>query len=158
MSFTLLLQRIFYPCITILFFVIGCTGETSDPGDNGADSGTAECHPELPPPSHPCLEGQCGNDLGVGQPCTQGTGECSDYATGQAVFCTIDFSETDLWFCTRPCVFDADCGSGAICDGDPDDPQSGKGCVPTDCADWEAPHIDGGQGQVGQSDAGGEPN
>jgi hypothetical protein len=149
-----LIPTLLLPCISALFFALGCPGETPDSMNNGEDGGISECHPELPPPSHPCLEGQCGNEIGVGQPCTQGSGECSDYATGQAVFCTVDFSETDLWFCTRPCVFDADCGSGAVCDGDPDDPQAGKGCVPSHCIDWEDPLWDGGQGQEGQSDAG----
>jgi hypothetical protein len=100
------------------------------PGAGPVDAGP-ECSPNLPPPSDPCLADQCGNELGVGQPCTEGGGECNDLATAQ--LCTVDFAETDLHFCTRACVVDEDCGEGARCAIDPDSPESGAGCFPTVC-------------------------
>jgi hypothetical protein len=116
------------------------------PGDSGP-----ECHPNLPEPSDVCLEGQCGNAIGVGQPCTPGGGECSDWDFTQAFLCTADFSDTNLWFCTRACVADDQCGDGASCAIDPDDPGAGSGCVPDSCSD--GPPADAGVDDAG-ADAG----
>jgi len=96
------------------------------------------CSSNVPPPNDPCLP-ECGNELGVGQPCTKGGAECSDFnLLTQAAMCTVDFSNTtELSFCTRPCSQDADCGTGAICREDPGDPAASKGCVPESCVDEE---------------------
>lgn len=90
------------------------------------------CDEGLPPPSDPCLP-RCGNSRNVGQPCTKGGGECGSFAADRAWACTVDFSDTHLAFCTRPCVDDSDCGEGAVCTGDPDKPGSDRGCVPAMC-------------------------
>ena len=105
-------------------------GAPSPPGD---DDTPVDACPELPEPSAPCIP-ECGNELAVGQPCTQGGGECSGNEWPMAMFCTGDFNDqTDLVYCTRPCVVDEDCGSEAICTGDPEDPEAGMGCLPLSC-------------------------
>lgn len=79
-----------------------------------------------------------GNELGVGRHCTKGGGECS--ANGAPFFfCTVDFDQTapDA-FCTGSCAKDADCGTGAYCNG-----QGGQmGCVPASCGG--TPSVDAG--------------
>lgn len=103
---------------------------TTDEGDEDP------CSSNLPPSSAACLEGQCGNAIGVGQQCTGGGGECSDWSIdGEAWLCTADADDTPMWFCTRPCGSADDCGDGAVCQGDPEDPGGPKGCVPNACAD-----------------------
>jgi len=53
---------------------------------------------------------------------------------GFGVVCTVDFEEdAELAFCTKPCFTDLACGEGLTCDGDPDDPGLGNGCVPDAC-------------------------
>jgi hypothetical protein len=92
------------------------------------------CDENLPPPSDPCIPA-CGNSVNVGQPCTKGGGECGSFDPSRAWACTVDFVDTTaLAFCTRPCVDDTDCGEGAVCLGDPDNPSSDKGCVPVSCS------------------------
>ena len=139
---------------------------SSTTGDGGPDAGVEDagpvCSPNLPPASDPCLEGQCGNEKGVGQPCSQGGGECSDLGSGNAILCTVDFADTDLHFCTRPCVVDEDCGAGAVCARDPDDAAGGAGCLPASCytpppdagAPADAGDVDGGAVDGGAVDAG----
>ena len=119
-----------------------CDDDMSAPA---ADAASTCLHPQpdlLPPPSKPCLAG-CGNELGVGQPCTKGGFECSDLGLGNAIFCTVDQATTDLAFCTRPCVVDEQCGRNAYCAGDPSDPGAGRGCFPA--APWRrTPPADAG--------------
>jgi hypothetical protein len=113
-----------------------CSGAAA-PDAGPPDAGEAPmCNPNLPPPSAPCLEGQCGNALGVGQPCTAGGNECADLPFGtHASFCTVDFEDTDLWYCTKACTEDSQCGEGAVCTVDPDVPGSASGCLPASCRD-----------------------
>ena len=93
-----------------LLVVAACAQPAVEPP---ADAGSLNClneYPEdIPPPSKPCLAG-CGNELGVGQPCTKGSGECSGFQLGEAIFCTVDFEDTDYEFCTLACVRDEQCG------------------------------------------------
>jgi hypothetical protein len=86
----------------------------------------------LPAPSDACLAG-CGNELGVGQPCSKNAGECSELGIGNAIFCTADVDDGDLKFCTRPCVKDEQCGTNARCAVDPVNPGRGSGCFPKSC-------------------------
>jgi hypothetical protein len=139
--------------LVALLLACACTtgGTPSDAGgpvDAGDDD---ECSPNLPPPSDPCLAGQCGNAFGVGQPCTTGGNECADMGVGNAIFCTADYDDGDLQFCTKPCVLDSQCGEGAYCGIDPADPGRGAGCIPLSCKDDE---TDGGVGDAGEVDAG----
>lgn len=141
-----------------LLLALGCAGQPSSE-DAGFDAGAVEqdsgldaglCPPNLPPPSDPCLT-VCGNERKVGQSCTKGGGECGEFDLINAWLCTADHGETGLQFCTRPCVDDSDCGSGALCRGDPSDPDgSNRGCVPTACIGDE--DLDGGQ-DAGMIDA-----
>ena len=140
--------------VNLVVVVLGLGACTPSAAVDGgmADAGPAiECHPNLPEPSHPCLAGQCGNALGVGQPCTPGGGECGDFAvladgSVGALFCTADFNPTDLWYCTKPCGRDEDCGEGPYnCTNDEDDPGSSSGCFVTACYDAEG--EDGGLGE-----------
>lgn len=94
-----------------------------------------DCSSGLPEANDPCLP-KCGNAIGVGQPCSAGGGECNEFIGSGAGICTVDFvPDADLHMCTRPCADDADCGGDAVCQGDPADPDSDKGCVPVSCAD-----------------------
>lgn len=122
--------------------------DAGQPADAGVDDA---CSPNLPPPSDPCLADQCGNAFGVGQPCTAGGNECADMGVGNAIFCTADYDDGDLQFCTKPCVLDSQCGEGAYCGIDPADPGRGAGCIPLSCKGDEP---DGGQLDAGDVDAG----
>jgi len=132
-----MMPRAFFPILFVgaALLLAGCP--SADPAATD-DAGETLCDPALPPASAPCLEGQCGNpEFGVGQPCTPGGGECSDLPG--FMLCTADFNDTDLWFCTKPCSMSGDwqaqCGSDAVCSGDPEDPAAGSGCMPASCAD-----------------------
>jgi hypothetical protein len=121
----------------------GADDDSSSDDDVGSDDGAGPsdgCPEGLPPPADPCLAG-CGNEIGVGQPCTEDGGECfhwfQDGGADYAWLCTADASDTSMTFCTKPCVLDADCGSAAICTGDPEHPDSGRGCFPLAC--WNGP-------------------
>lgn len=116
--------------------------ETTTPDATAADTPVADTtktpdaapdEKKCPTPSHPCLPG-CGNNLGVGQHCTRGGGECN--TNKRAILCTGDFNKTtELVYCVRPCVKDEDCGDGAVCTRDPKDPKGGAGCIPASCVD-----------------------
>ncbi len=111
-----------------------CT-ENADCPDRGfcLEETCHACDENLPPPNDPCLP-KCGNSIGVGMPCTLQGGECNNNGI-HALFCTIDHvADADLAMCTGPCVDDTDCGEDAVCQGDPADPDSPKGCVPAACA------------------------
>lgn len=132
--------------LTLLLFWLfwgGCGGD--DDGSGAADSGTSVrtdtggivCDPAMQPaPNDDCIPDVCGNEKGVGMTCTAGGGECNDNGFTNAFLCVHDHDPTaTLNICTRPCVVDEDCGADARCTGDPDDPDSAKGCVPGPCAD-----------------------
>ena len=86
----------------------------------------------------PCvMPGDPGNDRKVGKYSTVNGGECVNLGLGNAYACTVDHDPTADAFCTKACVQDSQCGTGAVCVGDPD-PDGGmnaglKGCVPTQC-------------------------
>ena len=117
----------------------GAAGEGEGEGAAGEGEGEGAfvpdpACPDVPAPNNACLP-HCGNEIFVGQPCTAGGGECSDHSFGQAIFCSADFdASAALAMCTKPCVSDSQCGSDAVCIGDPGDPNSSKGCVPTACS------------------------
>ncbi len=121
----------------------GGEGEEGE-GDEGEGEGgegeaqPPECAEGLPPPSDPCIP-FCGNEKGVGQPCTEGGGECNGFIGTGAGFCTIDFDDGAIAFCTKPCREDDQCGSNSVCRGDPDDPGGSKGCIPVACAPDDEP-------------------
>lgn len=110
-----------------------CAPAPAAPVDAGAEE---TCSDNLPPPTDACIVAPCGNEIGVGQVCTKDGAECSDwdFFAGEAGLCTADVDDTDLWFCTRPCDDAADCGSDAVCQGDPDVEDGPRGCVPASCA------------------------
>ena len=121
----------------------GCGGD-DDGTAAGTDAGRAGdggpaivCDPTTQPaPGDDCIPNRCGNEIGVGMTCTEGGGECNDNGFTNAWLCTHDHDPTaSLNVCTKPCVVDEDCGTGAVCTGDPADPDSGRGCVPAACAD-----------------------
>ena len=145
----MLRARLLFSTATLLV-LFACTGGDGDDTDAGDDAGEVDagpvCPENLPPPSDACLEGQCGNSLGVGRPCTEEGGECSslidEIGSGAAIFCTADFDPTPLQFCTRPCVTNAQCGENATCAIDPSDPDGQAGCVPDSC--YDGPPVDAG--------------
>lgn len=114
--------------VVVFLLLTGCPSSPPDDGDGAADAPV--CPDDLPPPSDPCLQGQCGNELGVGRPCTKGGGQCDVFSLlrGEAGICIPDFADnTTVDACSMPCDIDDDCGSGAVCATDPDNPSS-KGC------------------------------
>ncbi len=129
---------------SLLFILAGCQGtaatvsthDATDTADTGSVAGKA-CVSAVAP-LHACQARWCDNPKGVGRPCTKGGGECNlNKALGSdldlpAVICTAAYSTEDQ-FCTRPCGSDDDCGAGAVCAGDPDNPKSGKGCMLAAC-------------------------
>ena len=129
-------MSILVSCVSML--ISGCVALTPIGGSDAGppDSGMV-CGDQIPIPSDPCLLGQCGNGLGVGQPCTRGGNECAGYTLGEAIFCSADFSDTSIWFCTKACNEDEDCGADAICEKNPDDPLSAKGCVLQRCTETD---------------------
>ncbi|MCB9638108.1 MAG: hypothetical protein H6728_00135 [Myxococcales bacterium] len=143
--------------LALLLFALGgapwaCTAPASTEETTADAASTTEKEPEKPKnctasPSKPCLTG-CGNAFGVGMPCSKGNGECND--NKKAILCTIDFSETDLHFCTFPCVVDEDCGEGAICQGDPEKPKSGRGCFPLTCGGHPEPTAENTASETNQ--------
>lgn len=107
------------------------TEQPADAGGSEKASDAAGCGPNVPAPSAPCIP-KCGNEFQVGQPCTRGGGECSN--NPNSFLCTGDFNkETNLLYCTKPCVKDEDCGANAKCTGNPDNPAAGRGCIPAAC-------------------------
>ena len=133
-----------------------CSGSstTNDAGpvDAGVDAGAVDAGYD-PSCSHP---GTMGNAQGVGMFCTPHGDECGQ--NPQAIICTAAFDHTtNLWFCTRTCQCDSDCGENAICAGDNNAPP--LGCVPVACAGGEAgnpvcPYPDGGYPDAGAGDGG----
>lgn len=148
------MRTLFFATALVLALPACPTPAGSDAGDDDAGEGGDGdfCRPDLPPPSDPCLPECALNELGVGQPCTAGGGQCTGLG---AFFCTVDFADTDLAFCTLACVADDQCGEGAVCDIDPEDPGLGAGCVPVTCV---GPPTDGGDQEpdAGAIDAGGD--
>ena len=122
--------------LTLLLLLVACPPSGLDgDGPEEEEPTPTPCNEGLPPPSAACLP-ECGNELQVGQPCTEGGSECyTGTFENIAWLCTVDAYETDLWFCTMPCQTDEDCGSDAICTGDPDNDTSGRGCFPIGCSD-----------------------
>ena len=125
----------FIQLMIVMLLWMGCLDARQVYVQPSPDAGLV-CVGNYPPPNDPCLP-ECGNEIGVGQPCTKGGYECADFdLLTEAAMCTVDFSSTtELAFCTRPCSTDADCGTGAICREDPEDPNASKGCVPETCVD-----------------------
>lgn len=114
-----------------------CPPSTDDAGEGEGEGGEGEgeddCAEGLPAPSDPCIP-VCGNEQHVGQPCSEGGGECNEYLGSGAGFCTADVDRgTTLFFCTRPCEEDSNCGTNAVCRGDPAEPDGPKGCIPAAC-------------------------
>jgi len=144
-----------------------CASSADCPDNGVCDIATGSCLPcdfDLPAPNNQCLP-TCGNELGVGQPCTNLGGECNRWTnvSGGAFFCTIDFvGDAELAMCTRPCGVDSDCGTGSVCTGDPEDPNGDKGCVPATCAEGEGEGEEGegeegeGEGEEGEGEGEGE--
>jgi hypothetical protein len=110
-----------------------CTLPAGTGGGSDDDDGDCAAALGLPPPGDACIP-VCGNELGVGAPCTKGGGECNQFVASGNAFCTVDNDDTDLAFCTGPCGSDDDCGSDAVCTGDPENPGGPRGCMPAACA------------------------
>jgi hypothetical protein len=93
----------------------------------------------LSDPNHdPCTQpGDQGNELHVGEYCTAGSTTCGNNinTNANAAFaCTLDEDPTaNLAMCTKPCSWNGDCGSNAVCTGDHSDTQGPFGCVPAAC-------------------------
>lgn len=111
--------------LLIVLVAAACGGDDSPAAD--APQALPDGPPVMPDgdPNACASPGAVGNEMGVGEYCTEGNGECSDN-TG-AFFCTADVGETPS-FCTKPCSTTAQCGADATCRGEVDGGQ--MGCVP----------------------------
>ncbi len=113
--------------------IAGC-GDVNRDSDGDGRSDRVVCPSDVPPPNNACLADQCGNELGVGRPCTKGGGQCDVYSLfgGEAGICIPDFADnTTVHACSRPCSVDDDCGTDAQCFPDP---LTGRlGCVINGC-------------------------
>ena len=124
---------------------------------NDQKCGACEDVLKLPTPNEACLP-KCGLAHGIGMPCTKGGQQCNQNAPNvHALFCTIDNVDPGpgvLEMCTGPCNQDSDCDDpGAVCIGDPADPNSQKGCVPASC---NGPGEGEGEGEGGEGEGEGE--
>ncbi len=117
----------------------------------GDDDGSNADQPDAACVGATGCNGVCekGNEWGVGAYCTPGGGECANTPMRAAPFCTVDTSDTEFQFCTRPCTIDADCGSNARCANEGGSGPSG--CFPIFCEDNTG--EDAGVSDAGASDA-----
>lgn len=107
-----------------LVAAVGCGGGTAkiDAPAATIDAGQPDADPNA------CASpGAAGNELGVGEYCTMGGGQCSDN-TG-ALFCTADVGASPP-FCTKPCAMTSQCGTNATCRGQGTADGGQMGCVP----------------------------
>lgn len=108
-------------CLLVLF-APGLLMACGDPPTSNVVDDAPVCPADTPPPNDACLEGQCGNALGVGRPCVKGGGQCDVFNLlgGEAGICIPDFADnTRVHACSMPCSVDDDCGSGGVCATDP---------------------------------------
>ena len=99
-------------------------------GASNADAGPPSAMACAPP-------GTPGNELKVGEYCTQHGGQCTDNKPDgggnsgptYAIICGIDFGGPA--YCTMPCTDTSQCGSGTVCTNDT--PGGPKGCAPVAC-------------------------
>jgi hypothetical protein len=107
----------------------GCSStSTPDAADSGADDAAATDTSTRDPSKNCVKPGTPNNENGIGGYCEPGTSQCVTDAGIR--LCTGAFdAPDDAWFCTKPCVDDPECGSGAYCDHDP----RGSGCTPNIC-------------------------
>jgi hypothetical protein len=109
--------------ILLSLFLVACSGGDDDAVD--APQGADAPAPDAAPNPNACAEpGAVGNEMGVGEYCTSGGGECSDN-TG-AIFCALIGGGPPI--CTKPCGTTDQCGTEATCAGEVDGGQ--MGCVP----------------------------
>jgi hypothetical protein len=96
-------------------------------GDDGAPAIDAGIDAD-PTPAESCVRpGDHGNDVGTGEYCTPGGGQCGDFDL--APLCLADVGQ-DQWFCTRiGCDAQTNCGTGAGCLIE----TGGSACVPCRC-------------------------
>ncbi|HVU00980.1 MAG TPA: hypothetical protein VHE30_04480 [Polyangiaceae bacterium] len=97
--------------------------------------------PALPGPAC-AAAGAAGNEIGVGKQCSKGGNECVDNKSADV--CLADYTTGDFGnFCTFLCQTNADCGTGAACQGN-----AGRAvCIPNACIaakDGGAAPSDGG--------------
>jgi hypothetical protein len=138
----------------LALFSLGCAAPSpaSDAGDAASEaSARRDAGRTCPPPNNACLVG-CGNEVGVGMPCTRGGGECMVNGFSNAFLCTADFVDdpNELAFCTRACSVDTQCGTAARCAGDPNNASAGRGCFPRSC---DGPEPDAGASDASNADA-----
>lgn len=131
--------------LSVLFlagWVVACA--SAQPTTPVLDASVADTSKARDPNANCVKPGTANNEMGVGGYCEPGTDQCVSDAGIR--FCTGAFgAPSDHWFCTRPCVMDSECGSGAYCDHDP----QGNGCVPNICGT----PPDGGTKDAAPSDA-----
>jgi hypothetical protein len=122
----------------------GAAGSAGSAGSGGATGADASYDAA----STPCVApGTPNNEVGIGGYCEPGTSQCITDAGIR--FCTGSFdAPDDAWFCTKPCVDDPECGTGAYCAHD----ARGSGCTPNICGN-PPPATDSGTDSASTTDA-----
>ncbi len=126
--------------LVLVLLALGACSSTSD-GDKGGTPDAAGPNPSCETYGHdasancvqPCNPG---NELRVGEFCTAGGPQCDDNLEAGlnfAFICTSTVQADSDGFCTRSCMQDSQCGTNAVCRGDPGQDGGQKGCVPIAC-------------------------
>lgn len=106
-----------------------CSNDDSGDGAATGGSGATDASSEASPTQGCVQPGDHGNELGIGEFCTPGGGQCRDFPS--APLCLAEAApDDDQWFCTRIfCNDDSVCGTEAFCLMT----DRGSACVPTRC-------------------------
>ncbi|HET6345063.1 MAG TPA: hypothetical protein VFH51_09025, partial [Myxococcota bacterium] len=129
---------------SLCLLVYACLGSAAACGRGAAPAGTTDTDVAPVPvlAAGSCLT-RFPNAAGVGLGCSAKGNQC---VGSPAPFCSADFTTLTEAFCTRPCAADADCGTDALCLGDPNGATTVRACVPAPCLDTLRETPGGGLG------------
>lgn len=132
----------FRSALAVTSFMLAACGSSGAAPDAGRDA-------SVEAPAESCVQrGDVGNDRGIGTFCTPRGSECAEFP--QAGLCLAQVAPAEgQWFCTRTCTSDAQCGEGALCDGD----ARGRACIPARCL-ADRPDAGAGTDAGADTDAG----
>lgn len=110
-------------CVSLMYYGPGEGWLTCDQSDGTPQGGTSD-----PGDETGCVaEGTPGNEIGAGEYCTAGGGECADNSGAKT--CLADFDSRANFCSIVGCDSDADCGAGVTCV----DQGAADVCTPPEC-------------------------